>query len=229
MDSIHKMLLAEFFDCKFEKTTEKAIIDNSFENVQKDVLEYVEKVNSIPVGDYIEYIRENGKRQPIMASDVFQFSDFDDATINICKCINSISNPGLRFKEVAKLLFTDGMPRKDAALSKYGENHIKTAESLGLAFKDSHKNYYLSALGCVFSGLNKEMQTRLLTRLIIKNKLFTQLFISSLQGEFDLEAFLYDLSRSTYVRRRTNINRVIEFLNQSKEYDFSYLTQNIIY
>ena len=100
---------------------------------------------------------------------------------------------------------------------------------MGLAFKDNSKTYYLSAWGCVFDELSNDAQEKFLLRLIIRNKLITQLFIAASQGAFDLEAFLYDLSKSTYLRRRTNINRIIEWLNASQEYDFSTLTQNIKY
>lgn len=229
MDSACKKQLLIFFDGKYEKSLENNILNASFFEQKSAVLEYIERINNIPICSFIEFIQTQCKRQPIMAADVFQFSDFDDATINICKCICKINNPGVKFKDVAKLLLTDNVIRNDVALSKYGENHIKTAESMGLAFKDDSKNYYLSAIGCVFNDLSEESQKKLLLRLIIRNKLITQLFVASIQGSFDLEAFLYDLSKSTYLRRRTNINRIIELLNEANEYDFSELTKNIIY
>lgn len=229
MDSACKKQLLSFFDGKYEKSLEDDILNDSFLKQKVDVFKYIEKINNIPICSFVEYIQTYCKRQPIMAADVFQFSDFDDATINICESLNRINNPGVKFKDVAKLLLTDNVIRNDVALSKYGENHIKTAESIGLAFKDDSKNYYLSAIGCVFNDLSEEAQKKLLLRLIIRNKLITQLFVAAMQGSFDLEAFLYDLSKSTYLRRRTNINRIIELLNDTNEYDFSKLTKNIVY
>lgn len=229
MDTICKKQLTDFFEYKYEMTLEKSILEKTFDSHKESVFARIEKLNNINIDEYIDYIKTYCKPQPVMASDVFQFSDFDDATINICKKISDAGNCGLKFKDVAKLLLTDNIPRNDVALSKYGENHIKTAESMGLAFKNDSKIYYLSAWGCVFDELSKDAQEKLLLRLIVRNKLISQLFIAAIHGAFDLEAFLYDLSRSTYLRRRTNINRVIEWLNASQEYDFSYLTKNIKY
>ena len=229
MDSICKKHLDDFFERKYEISLEKSIIDKSFCPHKHEALAYIENLNNIDISEFIEYIQFYCKCQPIMAADVFQFSDFDDATINICKSICRVENCGVTYKDVANLLHTDNTPRKEEALRKYGENHIKTAEALGLAFKHDSKMYYLSVWGCVFDMLSSEAQEKFLLRLIIRNKLITQLFIAAMHSAFDLEAFLYDLSKSTYLRRRTNINRVIQWLNASQEYDFSTLTQNIMY
>lgn len=229
MDSVTKKQLTDFFEFKLELSLEKYIVNKTFDSHKQEVVSHIENINKIPIHDFIEYIQTYCKRQPIMAADVFQFSDFDDATINICNRINSNGNNGIKFKEVAKLLLSDDVPRNDVALNKYGENHIKTAEAMGLAFKDSTKTYYLSANGCVFEELSHDEKQKLLLRLIIRNKLITQLFLAAAQGAFDMEAFLYDLSKSTYLRRRSNINRVLEILNASQEYDFSRLLQNIKY
>ena len=229
MDSICKKQLTDFFERKYEISLEKALLEKTFCSYKQEVLAQVEMLNNIEIRDYIEYIKTYCKRQPIMAADVFQFSDFDDATINICRSISKVGNCGVKFIEVANLLITDNIPRKDGALSKYGENHIKTAEAMGLAFRHDSKNYYLSAWGCVFDELSNDAQEKILLRLIIRNKLITQLFLAAYQDEFDLEAFLYDLSKSTYLRRRTNINRILVWLNASLEYDFSKLTKNIRY
>ena len=227
MNSICEKQLTDFFERKYELSLEKSILEKTFCSHKQDVLAQVEILNNIEIKDYIEYIQTYCKCQPIMASDVFQFSNFDDATINICRSVCKAGNCGVKFIEVANLLFTDNILRKDGALRKYGENHIKTAEAMGLAFRNDFKTYYLSAWGCVFEELSDDAKKKILLRLIIRNKLITQLFLAANQGEFDLEAFLYDLSKSTYLRRRTNINQILEWLNASQEYDFSNLIRNI--
>ena len=229
MDSVCIKQLTDFFERKYELSLEKSIIEKTFCSHKQEVIAHIESLNNIEIKDYIEYIKTRCKCQPVMAANVFQFSNFDDATINICRNICKVGNSGVKFIEVANLLLTDNVPRKDGALSKYGENHIKTAEAMGLAFRNDSKIYYLSAWGCVFAELSNDAQEKFLLRLIIRNKLITQLFIAANHGAFDLEAFLYDLSKSTYLRRRTNINRIIEWLNASQEYDFSILTRNIKY
>lgn len=229
MEPLTKKALDDFFSYTYERNFEKELLNGMFTSVRDETLKHINEIVSIPIGKFIEYISIYCKRQPIAAADVFQFSDFDDATIHICSKINTANNPGVKFKGVGQLLLDDDIKRNDVALSKYGENHIKTAEAFGLAFKDSDKNYYLSSTGIAFSQLSEENRKKLLTRLIVRNKLITQLFVAALKGPFDLEPFLYDLSKSTYLRRRTNINRVLEILNHSSEYDFLSITQNIMY
>lgn len=229
MDRVLKKQLSEFFDRTYECGLENLIISGDFSIIRKDVFNYVDQIIKIPIYSFVEYISENCKRLPIVAADVFQFSDFDDATQNICYKLCENNNPGLKFKEIAELLFNDNIQRSDCALNKYGENHIKTAELIGLAFKDVSKKYYLSSIGYVFNELDEKNKERLLIRLIIRNKLISQLLVAALQGQFDMEAFLYDLSKSTYIRRKSNIKRIINIINSSDEYDFSHITKNIIY
>ena len=216
-----------FFDYKQEKILNQKISKENLEMKKEDVFSYVHSIVDIPLEDFVQYIIEHCKRKPILAADVFQFSDFEDATTKICDVIKS-TNFGLGFVDIGKLLLNDGNERNDTALSKYGENHIKTAELLGLAFK-SEKKYYLSCIGVIFNDLPNKTKEQLLVRLILRNKLVSQILIAANQGEFDLETFLYDLSHSTYVRRRSNIKCVLNKLISSKEYDFSDLVKQVVF
>ena len=135
---------------------------------------------------------------------------------------------GVKFKQVAQLLLTDNISRNDVALNKYGENHIKMASSIGLVFK-ANDIYYLSPIGCLFDELDDEVREKLLLRLILRNKLIRQLLLEASNKTFNMEAFLYDLSESTYKRRRTNIKYVIGLINNTSEYNFLSITYNIKY
>ena len=192
-----------------------------------DALTYVNSLLSVPIESFIEHIKSI-KRQPIASADVFQFSNFENATKNLCSKIICAENAGLNFIDVGKMLLDDGISRKDEAFRKYGENHIKMAEAIGLAFKNG-RTYYLSPIGCVFDRLSSTDQNKLMIRLILRNKLICQLLSMSLKEAFSLESFLYDLAKSTYIRRKPNIKYVIEILNSSEEYQFLPITQNIIF
>ena len=145
MDSINPKQLADFFEHKYECSFEKNIVEKTFDAHRTDVLAYIDSINSIAITDFIEYIKSYCKCQPIMAADVVQFSDFEDATVELCRRVAESGNSGLRFKDVGMLLFSDDIMRKDAALNKYGENHIKTAEALGLSFTGKFLSDILSS------------------------------------------------------------------------------------
>lgn len=218
--------ISDFFLYRDDQKMQKMMLSGYSCEIKTEALQYIDKIVKIPLDLFVEYIK-GIKRQPIYASDVFQFSDFDDATINLCARIKC-DNKGLHYLETGKILFNDNVSRTDSAYRKYGENHIKMAASLGLAFKVDDI-YYLSPIGCTFDELPKDVRNKLLVRLILRNKLISQLLLEASKKSFDMEAYLYELSESTYKRRRTNIKYVMGLLNSSTEYDFSTIIRNINY
>lgn len=220
-------ILEHFFKNSFEVQLKNYSTKDNLET--DNAVDYLNELIDTPVEQFMEYIFKKFGREPIVAADVFQFSSLEDATLTVCSKIKNANNPGLTFLEIGKLLLDDNVDRKAGAYTKYGENHIKAAELLGLAYKGEDKLYYLSFVGMALNTFPEKKRNQLITRLILKNKLVIQLLLFSLNGKFDLEAFLYDLSETTYQRRRSNIKAVIAMLNASDEYDFKTLTQNIEY
>ena len=227
MISDYEILVKNFMNHMYESSWEANIVEGNVDANINDIFDYVKRVNMVPVSDYIDYIYSEIKRQPILAADVFQFSDLGDALFRVCAEVEKVGNPGLNFKHIGKLLLNDGNERTDVAFNKYGENHIKVAEMLGLAFKHNGL-FYISSIGVCINRLAPDDRHKIITRLILRNKLISQMLIASKQP-LNLESFLYDLSKSTYLRRRTNIRQILGLLSDSEEYDFSYFLNNIIY
>lgn len=217
-------IIVDFFTQKYEKKINKGILYYTFP--KKEVTTYIEQVINEPVDRFVAYIKESNVKNKIEPSDVIQFSNIKDATINFCEKVNKINNPGLNFQEVGKLLQDNGINRKIGAYVKYGENHTKTAQALGLAFELCN-TYYLSGIGYIFMELSEENREKLLTRLILRSKLFTSMIQASVNGKVNMREFLYKLSDSTYVRRRSNIKKMMAYLTQSNEYDFTKFIDNI--
>ena len=227
MEHSHANEIIDFFSYKTDKLLQARMLQGNCGNWSKDAVSYIHSLINIPIESIIVHIASL-KRQPIFASDVFQFSDFEHATTKLCSQINCTENAGLNFIDIGKLLYDDDILRNDAAVRKYGENHIKMAEAIGLAFKND-KAYYLSPLGCVFNELTETDKNKLIVRLILRNKLISQSLLAAQQDVVNMEAFLYDLAKSTYERRKPNIKFVIDILSNSQEYDFSPITRNIIF
>ena len=100
------------------------------------------------------------------------------------------------------------------------ENHLKTAESLGLLYELTHV-YFLSCIGYVTDLLNDNQREKLLLRLVLRNKLVRALYLASKNGTVNLRQFFYMLSDSTYTRRRSNVRSILSILEKNKEFDFS--------
>ena len=217
-------LVKQFFSYEYEKKVNKDLLFYSFDKAK--VEEYVEGLINIPLLQFLEYVDNLEEKQQIEAKDIFQFSDFNDATIIFCEKMKNTDNPGMKFSEIGRLLLDDGKARNTGAIVKYGENHAKTAEMLGLAF-ELCKTYYLSGIGYIYAELSKEKQKKLLTRLVIRNKLILRMYQASKNGAIDMREFLYMISDSTYMRRRSNIKRILNVLSNSDEIDFKYFVDQI--
>lgn len=211
-------IIAEFFSGKYEKEINKSILYYSF--TENDVSLYIQKLINSPISAFLEYMDLHPENIEITSKDIFQFSSFEDATYCICSKLNRVNNPGLKFMKIGQMLLDDNNIRKNGAFIKYGENHAKTAEALGLVFKLYH-TYYLSGIGYIFIKLTLKEREELLVRLVLRNKLIKVIYQASKKGRVDLRKLLFMISDSTYVRRRSNIKKVLEILSRSDEYDFS--------
>ena len=206
-----------FFSRSYENKINKDILYYEFPH--DEVEEYVKSISDEPVDRLLAYIRGFSEKEIIKPADVFQFSNFNDATDSFCEKVEAVDNPGLSHLEVGKLLLDDGKVRNDAAYIKYGENHSKLAKELGLGFEVCN-TYYLSGIGYIYTELDDKQKKVLLDRLILRSTLIKRMYQASENGNVDLRQFLYMLADSTYVRRRSNIKRILSYLNSSDEYDF---------
>lgn len=209
-------IVSEFFSRKYENKINKDILYYSFSH--DEVERYVNSVIDEPISRYLTYIKTLKTRDIIKPEDVFQFSKVEDATINFCEKVKALDNPGLTYLEVGKLLQNDGKDRKDGAYIKYGENHVKLAKELGLAFELCN-TYYLSGIGYIYSELPEEKRQDFLTRLILRSTLIKRLYQASQNGNVELRQFLYMLADSTYIRRRSNVKKILGYLEKLKETD----------
>lgn len=217
-------ILMDFFEYNTENKLNKAIL--YCKNDRETSKDYVNSLLEVPIEKYIEYVNFNRPRNSVLSKDVVQFSNFDDATIGICSKLKKIDNPGLKFVDVGRLLLDDGKERKDGAYVKYGENHVKTAATLGLVF-EFYNTFYLSCIGEEYIELPENDQKRLLSRLIIRSSLISRMLQATQNGRVNMREFLYMLSDSTYTRRKSNIKKMVDYLYLSEEYDFIAFIENI--
>lgn len=216
--------LADFFSYKTENRINKAILYCKEDDLE--IQTYTTELLEISLREYIDYVCTHPSNNVITTKDVVQFSDFNNATEEICKKIKNANNPGMKFEEIGRLLLDDDKERKESAYIKYGENHIKTATSFGLAF-EFYNTYYLSCIGSIFVDLNDTEKKMLLDRLIVRSTLFSRMIQASQNGTVHMREFLYMLAYSTYIRRKSNIKKVLDYLYTSNEYNFDSLEKTI--
>lgn len=218
--------IVEFFSREYENQVNKGILFYKFP--EEDVRIYVEKIINEPLPRFLTYISELKDKEYIVSKDIFQFSDLYNATDKLCVKMNEANNPGLKFEDIGKILLDDGKERKSGAFVKYGENHAKTAEMLGLVFELYH-TYYLSGIGYVYIALSSEDKKKFLTRLILRNKLIMRIYQAQMNGKVNMREFLFMLAESTYTRRRPNVKAILDVLYESEEYNFSVLKERVYF
>lgn len=220
-------IITDFYLREYEDKINKNSLYYSYDFPEQEIRVYIERIISEPIDRYIEFVKGMIESDRIISKDVFQFSNIDDATINICKKVKDNSNPGMKYIDIGKVLLDDGKIREDGAYTKYGENHVKTAEALGLFFELS-RTYFLSCLGYIYCDLTVDEKNKLITRLLLRNRLITRLINASENGNVNVREFLYMLSDSTYTRRKSNLKTILSILVNSEEYDFSKFINKII-
>lgn len=219
-------LLEIFCSQSFEKDINKRMLYYSYEFPTENVLRYIQQVTELPVDQLLFAALHWESEEQIQSGDIFQFSDLNDATYRICNVIKAANNPGVTYLEAGNLLLNDGKVRKDAAIIKYGENHLKTAESIGLLYELT-RVYFLSCIGYVIDLLDDVQKEKLLLRLVLRNKLIRNLYLASQNGIVNARQFFYMVSDSTYTRRRSNVRAVLRILEKSEEFDFSHFLSAI--
>lgn len=222
----------DFLDVFYRRTYEtdinKKMLYYDYVFPMEEVEDYVQQIISVPIEQFVQRDIDIETMEAITPKDVFQFSTLEAGTDQVCFVLNNAGNPGVTFIEAGKLLLDDGKPRKDTAYIKYGENHLKTAEALGLLYELT-RTYFVSCIGVVYLQLNEEDRKKLLTRLFLRNKFIARLIKASATARVDARQFLYMLSDATYVRRKSNIKCILRYLLESTEYDFSKVANNIYF
>ena len=215
-----------FYSRTYESDINKKMLYYNYVFPKEEVANYIQQILCIPIESLIQHDIQMETTEAITPKDVFQFSTLEAGTDHVCQALSSAGNPGVTFIEAGKLMLNDGTLRKDMAYIKYGENHLKTAEALGLLYELT-RTYFVSCIGEIYLTLNEEDRKRLNIRLFLRNKFIARLIKATATGKVDARQFLYMLSDTTYIRRKSNIKCILRYLQESTEYDFSGLFENI--
>lgn len=218
-------LLDIFFD---ESSLFYEIIEGKIDEFEKyKIMEYILKINAIEYRKFIQYIFKENKKIDLKAKDVFQYSNFDDTNINICKVLNLVGNQGYTLEEIGKyLLRKKTSAGTKGANVKYGENHAKTSEEFGLV-KVHAKKVFLTKLGCIFEELNNDCRNRIIKRLALRTNLVKYTILKSIREDIVFENEIDFLSKSTKLRRKNNINIIFDLVKNNGEINLDLIFNSI--
>ena len=216
-------LIKFFFSQENEKMINEKILDDVDYVVPKDrILEYINKVIDIPYADFVAYLKDNPNTQEIDSSHITQCSSFTACEASLCEVLLNENNPGLEYAEIGILLSSFISSNKSGALRKYGENQIKTASQLGLAF-EYYNHWYLSCLGYVYLDLDNEKRLSILARTLLRDPLYAKLIIDITQQDVYLKDYMDFLSVATINRRIPSVVKLLSIcLSECNKHDIQY-------
>lgn len=212
-------VLSIFFSRSFEKQLNEKILDDIDYVVDVyGVLNYVANVIDVPYADFLRYITEHPFKAPLQSANITQSSCFAACETEMIDVFLSEDNKGLEFINIGRHFTKYVRSNKDAAFRKYGENQVKTAAQLGLAF-EYFKHWYLNSVGYVYNELGKEDRMSLLARNILREPLYATMLSDIQYHDIDIVSYMDCLdSDETKARRYENVYFLLDIcLNECKK------------
>ena len=220
------MVLLDYFSKIADYLINNELLVENKSTVFQRANQYIDEIIAIPFPDYLSHIKGTGELPYVLSSDVPQFSNIDSATNRICDLLSQTPVQGFNFEQIGKIL-QPGRTDDVYANKKYGENHIKTAETLGLSFKNGHL-YYLSAIGHIFPTLDQYKKEQLISRLALRNSFVYNVFYKILNGlNVSIKDEISFLSESTIKRRKNNCLILCNLTALNKDYPMRDLLNKI--
>lgn len=212
-------VISIFFSRSFEKQLNEKILDDIDYVVDVyGVLNYVANVIDVPYADFLKYISEHPFKAPLQSANITQSSCFAACETEMIDVFLSEDNKGLEFINIGRHFTKYVRSNKDAAFRKYGENQVKTAAQLGLAF-EYYKHWYLNSVGYVYNELGKEDRMSLLARNILREPLYATMLSDIQYHDIDIVSYMDCLdSDETKARRYENVKFLLDIcLNECKK------------
>lgn len=147
----------------------------------------------------------------VTSHNIPQYSSFANGTSEMLKYLRMSGDYGPSFIEIGEHYLESG--HKATAYIKYGENHAKLAELLGLVIikRLDKKRTFLSDLGREIEKLRSEQQDNCFAKLALKIPIVQEAIRFNIASPKELEAHLVKyLSPITAIRRRKNTWLLIE-------------------
>lgn len=207
---VNKEVIELFFSRSLENMYNEYILDDIDYVVPKGALDhYINTILSVPYVEFISYIKENLTPLKINSKNITQCSSFEACEIEMCNALLRDGNRGLGYAEIGKLFPSFVNADNKVSYQKFGENQIKTAAQLGLAF-EYYDSWYLSCLGYVYPDLSVDIRRSLLARTLLRDALYAKITADLTDGDVCLLSYMTSISSSATKQRRYGNVAILE-------------------
>ena len=206
-----KCNIEDFFSKRFENESTNILLEKPAYFSATMMEDYVYQLMSYSLEDYISYLTEHPNKTEITSRDITQLSNIDDCTTNMCRIMLENDNRGLTLTDIATKLHGDDNFKDNAvALTKYGENQVKTACQMGLTvFKNDL--WYLTGIGYVMDNLPEKVQAKYYAINLLRDSFYSKIILSLHKKDTNLKDYMSILSESTQRRRSSSCQKVLAF------------------
>lgn len=183
------------------------INDNNIGNA--DVFDAIATFLKLDGNEIIDVIIHNENNlQNITTNSIPQFSNEKDIYI-ILKVLIDSGIKDFTYEQLGTYLCPNNA--KPTAKRKYGENHYKFANQLGLTVKDHP--FSATEIGVAYYLMSNNIERQsLLNRLVFSIPIVQHSIIKASQSQFSMPAYLSEfLSPSTAKRRRSNLHKIMSW------------------
>lgn len=204
-------------------TNEKVLLKAFYTHADSCIIEdevksalLIEVLKKYRCSEILKIIEDGFVPFEVGKKDISQFSDFKDAYYTVPYLLQHCGKSDVDYLSMGYMLRDN--KRKDIADKKYGENHMKTAAQLGLCSFDRCRAS-ANALGKLFIKLSEADRRNVLPKLCLYIPYIQNYFMAGATDEVRDE-MLSILSNTTQVRRRPNVNTIIQTVKESIEDEF---------
>ena len=206
-----KFNIEDFFSKRFENESTNILLEKPAYFSATMMEDYVYQLMSYSLENYISYLAEHPNKTEITSRDITQLSNIDDCTTNMCRIMLENDNHGLSLTDIATKLHGDDNFKDNAvALTKYGENQVKTACQMGLTvFKNDL--WYLTGIGYVMNNLSEKVQAKYYAINLLRDSFYSKIILSLHKKDTNLRDYMSILSESTQKRRSSRCQKVLSY------------------
>ena len=223
LEGVKYTLNSEFWDNLIgNSANERALLKVFYTHTDTSLLEdekksalLLEVLKRHKCSEILKIIEDGFEPAEVDKKDISQFSDFKDAYYTVPYMLQNCGINDVDYSKMGYMLRDE--KRKDVADKKYGENHMKTAAQLGLCrFEKCRGN--ANSLGSCFVKLSESDRRNILPKLCLYIPFIQNYFMTGATDEVRDE-ILSILSHTTQVRRRSNVNTIIQTIKDSIDYE----------
>ena len=88
---------------RLEKHIHEEILNRGYVFPINEIKKYINELCNISINEYIDYIISLNDVEQVLPKNIFQFSSFDDCTINLCNALIKNGDEGYRFYDIGRL------------------------------------------------------------------------------------------------------------------------------